>query len=265
MKLGLAIFVAGALALAAVPATAMPAGADEAALQVPAVADKGASDADPKYKASCEEQAKKFQHDPRFDGEDVKPEKGKNVVDLYLKENGGGLVSTTDVRHKFAECRWRKSATAWLDDNGVECYFTPSYLYHAHSPAQWFKYDEKKAGCAGEPTRDGYAQKDGHTPEYLMSVPEMYFNNNYERRCSVRTMVKIPKTKKHDEHWALAWVVEHDVGPWTTKGLDNSPGATQQGILLSRDLYLQFLDEGQPDLGTLPHEVEWFFPDLNTI
>lgn len=204
----------------------------------------------------------KGQHDPKYDATITPPLAGKNVIDLYLKGDLKDLPKSKDVRDVFGECRWCPTTKAWLDKHGINCYFSPNYKYHTYSPAKMFNY--APGACQGEPDRPGLDLA-SHAPDNLIGVPAMYFNNNYERRCSVRVMVKVPAKNGKPEHWVLAWLVEHDIGPWTKKGDDNSPGAVQQGVLLSKPLYTQFLGKSETDTGTLPVEVEWFFPDINTL
>ncbi|KAJ1028524.1 hypothetical protein NDA16_001690 [Ustilago loliicola] len=193
------------------------------------------------------------------------PEFGIPLSSVYLLHNGEGLPKPKDVKETYPECQWRKygAQQAWLDDNKVQCYLSPSYRWHAFSPAKSFDPVPSldHGGCAD--TVDPQDFPHG-VPRFTISVPYLYFNNFYDRRCKVRAMVKVPQTDKEKEHWVQAWVVEHNGGNWNTKSGDAGPNAPQQGIMLDIKLYPKFLNSGDKDIGVLPKEVEWFFLDINT-
>ncbi|PWZ00449.1 hypothetical protein BCV70DRAFT_199726 [Testicularia cyperi] len=265
MKLSLGLCVAAALALATLPST-------EARLDVDVSADKffrrdvttdTPTSVDP---AKVAELSAKGTNDPGMVGAEVGPLFGTNIVDQYLKNGGKGVPPSGKIADRYQNCKWRRNTTNdglsyWGDEFGVQCMLIPSYKYHAFSPAQMF--DPAPGACVGEPTRPGYPGN-GEFPKYSISVPSLYFQNNYLRQCNVRALVKIPKTKDHEEKWVVAFVTEHDGGNWVAK-LGSVEHGAQVGILLSEDLYKEFYNKDTPRPGTLPCEVEWFFPDLNVL
>ncbi|CCF53255.1 hypothetical protein NDA11_004342 [Ustilago hordei] len=193
------------------------------------------------------------------------PEFGIFLNNRYLLHNGEGLPKPKDVKETYPECKWRKYGQwAWLDENNVQCYLGPSYKYHAYSPAKNFDPvpSIQRGACADTANPQDFPQG---IPRYTISVPYLYFNNFYDRRCKVRALVKVPQTDKEKEHWIQAWVVEHNGGNWSTKSGDLGPNGPQEGIMLDTKLYPKFLNSGDKDIGVLPNKVEWFFLDINTI
>lgn len=194
------------------------------------------------------------------------PEFGIFLNNKYLLHNGEGLPEPKDVKETYPECKWKRynRQWAWLDENNVQCYLGPSYKYHAYSPAKNFDpvLSIKKGACADTANPQDFPQG---VPRYTISVPYLYFNNFYDRRCKVRALVKVPQTDKEKEHWIQAWVVEHNGGNWSTESGDLGPTGPQEGIMLDTKLYPKFLNSGDKDIGVLPRKVEWFFLDINTL
>ncbi|CBQ72040.1 conserved hypothetical protein [Sporisorium reilianum SRZ2] len=193
------------------------------------------------------------------------PEFGLMLANQYLKRGGKGLPAPKDVKTLFPECKWKHYAGkwGWLDDYNVQCYLSPSYKYHAYSTSIAFKAGPslERGACADTANTDQYPE----VPRYSISVPYLYFNNLYDRRCKVRAMVKIPKTDEHGEYWVQAWVIEHDIGTTTLDGKtpENGPEA---GIMVDTNMYPKFFNKADQDRSygkTIP-KVEWFFLDINT-
>lgn len=193
------------------------------------------------------------------------PEFGRLLANEYLIHQGAGMPEPKDIHKAYPECQWRHYAGswAWLDENNVQCYLSPSYKYHAQSIAKPMNatLSYKAGACADTPNPEGYPD---HLPKYTIAVPYLYFNNLYDRRCKVRAMVKIPTTDQGKGGWVQAWVQEHDGGFWDENGVENEQ-APQQGILVDTDMYKKFFHKGQVDKGVVPCPVEWFFLDINTL
>ncbi|KAJ1029484.1 hypothetical protein NDA13_002731 [Ustilago tritici] len=194
-----------------------------------------------------------------------KPDFGIVLSNKYLHHNGEGLPKPKDVKKTYPQCKWRRYGTkwAWLDENNVQCYLAPTYKYHAYSPAKNFDPvpSLERGSCADTANPQDFPHG---VPQYTISVPYLYFNNLYDRRCKVRALVKVPHTDKKKEHWIQAWVVEHNIGNWGTSG-DLGPNGPQEGIMLDTKLFTKFLNSGDKDTGLLPRKVEWFFLDINTV
>ena len=194
------------------------------------------------------------------------PEFGRLLANEYIKRGGAGLPAPKNIRDVYPDCKWKHYAGqfGWLDENNVQCYLSPSYKYHAYSIAKPFDASKsfKKGACAN--TADPFAYPSGQLPKYTISVPYLYFNNLYDRRCKVRAMVKVPKTDEHEEFWVQAWVQEHNVGDWDKTGKED-PNAPQEGIMVDTKLYPKFFNKNNKDpdfKGVTP--IEWFFLDMNT-
>ncbi|TKY87223.1 hypothetical protein EX895_003900 [Sporisorium graminicola] len=194
------------------------------------------------------------------------PEFGILLANVYLKHGGKGLPAPKDVKTTYPDCKWRhyNRTYGWMDENNVQCYLSPSYKYHAYSSSIAFKVGPslERGACADTPNTDKYPEN----PRYSISVPYLYMNNLYDRRCKVRAMVKVPKTDEHVEYWVQAWVVEHDIG---STNLDGKvvPNGPQEGIMVDTGLYPKFFDKAEqdPSYGKTIPEVEWFFLDINTM
>ncbi|CDS01936.1 uncharacterized protein SPSC_03076 [Sporisorium scitamineum] len=193
------------------------------------------------------------------------PEFGLLLANQYLRRHGEGLPAPKDVKTTYPDCKWKHYAGkwGWLDDYNVQCYLSPSYKYHAYSSSIAFHIDPslKQGACADTADTDQFPE----VPRYSISVPYLYFNNLYDRRCKVRAMVKLPKTDEHDEAWVQAWVIEHDQGNTGLDGKEVKNGP-QDGIMVDTDLYFKFFNKADqdPSWSKVIPEVEWFFLDINT-
>ncbi|SNX83050.1 uncharacterized protein MEPE_01756 [Melanopsichium pennsylvanicum] len=192
------------------------------------------------------------------------PEFGRLIANDYLIRGGKNLPKAGDVAELYQNCKWKSygGIQGWLDENNVQCYLSPSYKYHAHSSALPFDPvpSIKQGACID--TKATFEFPD-HIPKYTISVPYLYFNNLYDRRCKVRALVKVPGT----ESWVLAWVIEHNGGNWDASGQVIEGGA-QHGILVDQNLWDQAFNKEKttdPKGSTKPHLFEWFFADINTL
>lgn len=194
------------------------------------------------------------------------PEFGIDLVNIYTKHHGRGMPVPHDVAYTYNDCIWKQCKEdgkwAWLDQNDVQCYLSPSYKFHAYSAAKNFDPQPSIDHGACADTANPVDFPSG-IPEYTISVPYLYFNNLFDRRCKVRALVNVPENGDEPQHWVSAWVIEHNGGNWNTTG-DTGANGPQSGILLDTELYKKFVPKGEALPLVLSKKVEWFFTDINT-
>ncbi|ETS63035.1 hypothetical protein PaG_02809 [Moesziomyces aphidis] len=194
------------------------------------------------------------------------PEFGIDLVNVYTKHNGRGMPVPHDVAYTYNDCMWKQCKEdgkwAWLDKQDVQCYLSPSYKFHAYSAAKNFDPEPSIERGACVDTANPVDFPSG-IPEYTISVPYLYFNNLFDRRCKVRALVNVPENGDQPQHWVSAWVIEHNGGNWNTTG-DTGVNGPQSGILLDTELYKKFVPKGEALPPVLSKNVEWFFTDINT-